>query len=114
MNEPWYTVVCDRCGERLDDLPVSPDEFPPCPQCGSRDQKRVFADGGVLLTAPPISAPPIQEWFEMNWLSLLGGTVLTVAGFLVGGWIGLLVGAAASVVGVGAFTKVRGRKTERF
>lgn len=49
----------------------------------------------------------VREWIETNWLPLLAAAVLSAAGYLLGGWVGLLVGAAALPVGVGAFTKIR-------
>lgn len=106
-------VYCGDCGEPLDDLSTESEEREPCSECGSTARKRLYGDGGVLLS-DWISPPPIREWVETNWSALLGAVALTVASSILGGPAGFVVGIVASAVGVWAFTRVREPDTEHF
>lgn len=109
MTQSAGQVACSDCGELLEPWDGAPQERPPCHQCGGakRDVTLHAEPGSYRLSGRPARLAWLQEWVETNWPLLLAWACLTAAGYLLAGWSGLLLGAAAVPVGAGAFTKVR-------
>ncbi|MFN3484750.1 MAG: FmdB family zinc ribbon protein [Planctomycetota bacterium] len=54
---PLYEYLCGRCERRFERLVRSSDAAVDCPECGSRDTRRLFSVFGINLGAPPETSP---------------------------------------------------------
>lgn len=114
-------VTCVRCGNPdcgrlLDESPTLPSsEREPCPDCDSLG--RLFEASGTVAVgvAASLAWTKIHEEVERSWPWLLASLGLTIAGSLVGVFlggvpgllVGLLLGLLSFPVGLRAATRVR-------
>lgn len=101
MTDPDRDATCSDCGARR---PLDPG---PCPECGSRKRSVPLGTVALDLSVGSLTVTKVREWVETNWPLLFTWAGLTAAGYLLAGWLGLLLAAATVPVGAGVFTKVR-------
>lgn len=104
MVEAERNVFCDRCRERLEDLP--PDA--PCPECGGTTRKILTPNGSVLVGGW-ISGPREVVRKHPVWTAIYA---LTAIGTVVGSLIAL--GPIASTVSAVLFFAIGHIASERW
>lgn len=99
--------LCSDCREPLEPWDGPPEARPPCPDCGRTVRHLRVTVTERVIGSDGISTVRIRERIEANWVPLLAAAALSVSGYLLAGFVGLLVGAAAVPMGAEAYEKVR-------
>ena len=57
---PIYEYKCRQCGHEFEELVFSPDETPPCPECGSGQVEKLMSACAVQTegSAPGLASMP--------------------------------------------------------